>query len=77
MNLKLLAVGALLSVYIVLSLFFRNHYFLNTVINGKDFSGLKVEDVEEYFRQQVSDYKLEIKDVGHVIPVPLPTVYFV
>ena len=66
----MIVVVALLSVYIVLSLFFRNHYFLNTVINGKDFSGLKVEDVEEYFRQQVSDYKLEIKDVdGNVITI--------
>ena len=53
---------ALLSVYIFFTFFFSSHYYLNTVINGRDFSGLKVKDVEEYFLGQVKGYSLEIHD---------------
>ena len=53
---------ALLSVYLFFAFFFNNHYFLNTTINGRDFSGLKIKDVEEYFVKEVKDYKLDIID---------------
>ena len=55
---------ALLSVYIFFTFFFKSHYFLNTTINGKDFSGLKVKDVEEYFLDQVKGYNLNITDIN-------------
>ena len=62
--------GSLLAVYLVLAAFFSNHYFLNTNIGGKDFSGLKVSDVEKYFEGLVDDYELKIKDIdGNVIKI--------
>lgn len=53
---------ALLLVYMFFTFFFSSHYFLNTTINGKDFSGLKAEDVEEYFADEVKTYKLDVTD---------------
>ena len=52
--------AALFAVYIIFAIFFHNHYFLNTDINGKDFSGLKPEDVEVYLKNEVKDYSLTI-----------------
>ena len=67
--LKVVAItaGAFLAVYILLAFFFNGHYFLNTTINGKDFSGLKVKDVEEYFIDEVKGYELDIIDLNNNI----------
>lgn len=52
--------GALAVVYIGISIFFMSHFFVNTEINGHDFSGKSVADVEAYMKEQVKDYQLEI-----------------
>ena len=36
------------------------HFFINTEINGHDFSGKSVSAVEDYMKEQVKDYQLEI-----------------
>ena len=70
LNVIIIIVGSFLAVYLLLAAFFSNHYFLNTNINGKDFSGLKVSDVESYFKDQVDDYVLTIKDIeGNTIKI--------
>lgn len=52
--------GALAVVYIGISIFFMSHFFVNTEINGHDFSGKSAADVEAYMKEQVKDYQLEI-----------------
>lgn len=53
-------VGGLLVIYLGISLFFIGHFYVNTSINGKDFSGKTVEDVEAYLKEQVEGYELKI-----------------
>ena len=45
-------VGGLLVIYLGISAFFIGHFFINTTINGKDFSGRSVADVEEYLKEE-------------------------
>ncbi|MEJ8733218.1 L,D-transpeptidase family protein [Mediterraneibacter sp. ICN-202921] len=53
-------IGVLAVVYIGVSVFFMQHFFINTEINGHDFSGKSVSAVEDYMKEQVKDYQLEI-----------------
>ncbi len=53
-------VGALALVYLGISAFFMGHFYINTTINGKDFSGKAASDVEDYMKQQVKGYELKI-----------------
>lgn len=46
--------------YIGASVFFMSHFFINTEINGHDFSGDSVAGVENYLKSQVQDYKLTV-----------------
>ena len=55
-------VGGLAVIYLGISAFFISHFYMNTVINGHDFSGKTAADVEEYIKQQVSDYKLTVRE---------------
>ena len=50
----------LLLIYIAISVFFMSHFFMNTGINGHNFSGKTVSDAERYLKDQVSDYSLTI-----------------
>ena len=52
--------GALLVIYLVISAFFIGHFYIDTEINGQDFSGKTVADVENYIKEQVQDYELNI-----------------
>lgn len=56
------AAGAVCLVYLGFALFFINHFYFGTKINDVSFSGKTVEDVENYMKQQVSDYTLTIKE---------------
>ena len=63
-------IGGLLVIYLGISAFFIGHFFVNTTINGKDFSGKSAVDVETYLKEQVSDYELtliELNDETDVI----------
>lgn len=51
---------AFAAVYIGISTYFTSHFFMNTEINGQDFSRKTVEDVQQYLQEQVQDYKLTI-----------------
>ena len=52
--------GALVVIYIGISVFFMSHFFINTEINGQDFSGKSASDVESYMESQVKDYTLTL-----------------
>lgn len=53
-------IGGLLLIYLGISAFFIGHFYINTTINGKDFSGKTIVDVEDYIKQQVDGYELTI-----------------
>lgn len=56
--------GGVLSVicliYVAISMYFMSHFFVNTKINGKNFSGKTASDVEKYLQTNIKDYKLTI-----------------
>ena len=47
-------------IYLGVSAFFISHFYINTEINGKDFSGRSASAVEEYLKEQVQDYELTV-----------------
>ena len=53
-------VGALAVIYLGISIFFMSHFFINTEINGHDFSGKSAASVEDYMLSEVKDYQLTI-----------------
>lgn len=53
--------GIALLVYLGFAFFFQSHYYFYTEINGTDFSGKTVEDVENYMKKQVDGYTLTFK----------------
>ncbi len=55
-------VAALVIVYVGISVFFNGHFFLNTEINGHDFSGKTTADVESYLKEQVKGYELKVQE---------------
>ena len=61
--------GGLLVVYLCIAAFFIGHFFINTTINGKDFSGRTAADVEEYLKEQVGDYELEVIGLNNTVDV--------
>lgn len=58
-------IAVLLVIYLGISVFFFGHFFINTTINGKDFSGRSVADVEEYLKEQVKNYELELIELNN------------
>ena len=57
--------GGLIAIYLGISIYFIGHFFVNTTINGKDFSGSSAAVVEEYFKEQVKDYELTIVELNN------------
>lgn len=55
--------GVALAVYLGLAFYFQNHYYFFTEINGQDFSGKTVADVEKYMEDQVNGYTLTLKEL--------------
>lgn len=53
-------VGGLVIIYLGISVFFMSHFYINTEINGHDFSAKTAKDVESYMKEQVKDYTLII-----------------
>ena len=47
-------------IYVAISVYFISHFFVNTKINGKNFSGKTASDVEKYLQTNIKDYKLTI-----------------
>lgn len=43
-----------------------SHFYINTQINGKNFSGKNAAAVENYIKNQVADYKLTIVEQNNM-----------
>lgn len=57
--------GALIVIYLGISAYFISHFYINTTVNGKDFSGKTAADVEEYLKNQVEGYELELIELDN------------
>lgn len=55
-------VGVAAVVYLGFSVYFMNHFYFNTKINGVNFSGKSVSAVESYMKSQVDGYVLTVKE---------------
>lgn len=54
--------GILVLAYLGVSVFFMNHFYINTEINGTVFSAKTAGQVEAYMEKQVDDYTLLLKE---------------
>ena len=54
-------VGGILLFYMVGMVYFTDHFFLNTKINGQDVSGKTVKETEEILNRKIQNYVLNIK----------------
>lgn len=59
-------VGGLVLIYLGVAAFFMSHFLVNTIINGKDFSGKTVADVEAYLKEQVDGYQLTLVEQNNI-----------
>lgn len=55
-------VGAVAVVYLGFSVYFMNHFYFHTKINGVDFSGKSLSSVESYMKNQVDGYVLTMEE---------------
>ena len=53
-------IGVFALAYVGVSVFFMSHFYINTQINGTDFSAKSIEEVVSYMESQVSNYKLTL-----------------
>ncbi len=60
----LIAAICLGGIYVGGALYFNNHFYLNSTINGVKSSGRSVETVEESIAEAARDYSIDIRDEG-------------
>jgi len=53
-------IASFLLIYMIISVYFVNHYFFNTVINGVDVSLKAHDDVNNIIRSYIKDYELQL-----------------
>ena len=56
-------------VYLGISFFFMSHYYINTEINGHDFSMKTAADVEKYMKDQVKNYSLTVLEMEQAVDI--------
>jgi hypothetical protein len=56
----IILIASMILVYSLISLYFINHCFFNTVINGADVSLKAHHEVEDTIRSSIRDYKLQL-----------------
>jgi hypothetical protein len=61
-SLAIFAVGILLLVYLLPSLYFKDHFLPNTFINGKEYSFFTEIEAVEDFSVAILDYSMEVLD---------------
>jgi len=57
---KIILIASIVLIYLLISLYFMNHYFFNTVINGVDVSLKAHDDVNHIIRSYIKDYELQL-----------------
>ncbi len=56
----IIVIALIMLMYLLISLYFMNHCFFNTVINGVDVSLREHDDVDDIIRRCIVDYKLQL-----------------
>jgi hypothetical protein len=57
---NIIIIASVVLVYLLISLYFTNHYFFNTVINGVNVSLKEHKDGNDVIRNNVENYKLQL-----------------
>lgn len=52
--------ASIVLIYLLVSIYFTNHFFFNTVINGVDVSLKAYEDADDIIRNYIKNYKLQL-----------------
>lgn len=56
----IILIASIILVYLLISVYFSNHFFFNTVVNGADVSLKAHSDAEDIIRSYIKDYKLQL-----------------
>lgn len=56
----IILITSILLIYLTVSLYFINHFYFNTVINGVDLSLKSYKDADHIIKNSVKDYKLQL-----------------
>ncbi len=56
----IILISSMVLIYLLISLYFVNHYFFNTVINGVNVSLKAHEDVSDIIKNYIENYKLQL-----------------
>lgn len=56
----IILIASILLLYLLISVYFTNHFFFNTVINGADVSLKAHDDANDIIRSYIKDYKLQL-----------------
>jgi hypothetical protein len=56
----IILMASIVLVYLLVSIYFANHFFFNTVINGVDVSLKAHDEAEDIIRSYIKDYKLQL-----------------
>ncbi|MBC2579143.1 L,D-transpeptidase family protein [Clostridium sp. DJ247] len=56
----IILIASILLLYLLISVYFTNHFFFNTTINGADVSLKAYNDADDIIRSYVKDYKLQL-----------------
>ncbi len=57
----IISFGCLLMIYLGIFIYFTNHFYPGSIINGIDVSGKTVEEVNEYMEDEFGTYTLKLK----------------
>ncbi|SFC40695.1 L,D-transpeptidase family protein [Clostridium uliginosum] len=57
---SIIFIASIVLIYLLISLYFVNHYFFNTVINGVNVSLKAHDDVNHMIRSYIKDYELQL-----------------
>lgn len=61
LRLSILLIGVLIIIYIVTSMYFKEHFYFGTTINGIDCSMKTIDEVKELINSEAATYQLDLK----------------
>lgn len=63
---SIISFSVLLLIYFSMSMFFRNHFYFGTIVNGINVSGKTVEDLDKEIGAKTFSYTLELEERGNI-----------
>lgn len=63
---SIISFSVMLIIYFSISMYFRNHFYFGSVINGIDATGKTVEELDKEISAKVAAYTLELEERGNV-----------